>query len=254
MTSAQHAFERARAAYPQIVLPFDKFASALVRSGESAVEFADGVYVSEALVAGDIHALQWLRNEIRRILRTVKNVATSRHDDIEAAVMERLLVNKKLSQYRGAAPLTSWLRVITVRTAFELFPPEKEPHAQEFESMVFSNLAAEQKSADSGVLQRQVGDALSSAMTTAALALTAKERTLLRLHFLEGMTLEELAQTYASHSSTVSRWLADAKEHFLTVVRDEIGKRTGLGRLAVDSLVRAMHGKLDISLRTALGD
>jgi RNA polymerase sigma-70 factor (ECF subfamily) len=120
--------------------------------------------------------------------------------------------------------------------------------------MVFSNLASSQKSPESGVLQEQVGETLSSAMTTAALALTAKERTLLRLHFLEGMTLDELARTYASHASTVSRWLTDAKEHFLTVVRDEIGERSGMGRLAVDSLVRTMHGKLDISLRTALGD
>lgn len=254
MTSTQDAFERARAAFPQIVLPFDTFASALARCGTSAVEFAEGVYVSEALATGNTQAIAWVRSEIRRILRSAKNISVSRHDDVEAAVVERLIVNKKVSQYRGAASLTSWLRVITVRTAFELFPPTQEPHAQEFESMVFSNLNVSQKSADSRVLQNQVGETLSSAMSSAALALTAKERTLLRLHFLEGMTLDELARTYNSHSSTVSRWLADAKEHFLTVVRDEIGKRTGMGRLAVDSLVRTMHGKLDISLRTALGD
>jgi RNA polymerase sigma-70 factor (ECF subfamily) len=91
-----------------------------------------------------------------------------------------------------------------------------------------------------GPFQQALGEALSS--------LSARERNLLRLHFAEGVTLEQLATSYQVHRATVARWLATARQAVMERVAGRLGESMGMSAGEVESVVRLLASQIDISL------
>lgn len=91
---------------------------------------------------------------------------------------------------------------------------------------------------------------LKSALGEGLRALPARDRTLLRLHYFEGLALEKIATIYAVNKSTVSRWLAGAREgllqHALAAVRAEVRPTADTEEL--ESLCTYICGRLELSL------
>jgi RNA polymerase sigma-70 factor (ECF subfamily) len=82
--------------------------------------------------------------------------------------------------------------------------------------------------------------------------LSSRERNLLRYHYIDGLTGDEIAGLHGTHRATVVRWLARARETLLTTTREHL-----LARVAVDpkefaSIARLVQSQLDFSIRTLL--
>ena len=58
--------------------------------------------------------------------------------------------------------------------------------------------------------------------------LTADERNMLRLHFLDGLTVRELGRLYDTTASTVSRWMKQARTKIVDATRRLLGERLAL--------------------------
>lgn len=79
-----------------------------------------------------------------------------------------------------------------------------------------------------------------------------RERTVFRLHLLDGLSLDEIGRLYGVNKSSVSRWLGAVRAHLLDTARSELAARLAPGDLA--SLVRAFRENLDLSLTRLLRD
>jgi RNA polymerase sigma-70 factor (ECF subfamily) len=91
-----------------------------------------------------------------------------------------------------------------------------------------------------------------AAVEEALAALPARERVLLRLHYVEGLRLLQIAQLYKVHESTVSRWLGQAAETVAADTRRRLVGRLSLSPQAADSVARMVLSRLDLSIARLL--
>ena len=92
------------------------------------------------------------------------------------------------------------------------------------------------------------GAALKEAMRD----LTSQERSLLRLHFLDGLSFNQIGAVYQVNKSTISRRMAHARETLLTKTRETLEKRFNLGAPELESLLRMLGPELQLSLTSVL--
>jgi RNA polymerase sigma-70 factor (ECF subfamily) len=79
-------------------------------------------------------------------------------------------------------------------------------------------------------------------------ALLVDERNLLRLHFLDGVSMEELGKLFSVNRSTIHRRLADSTATLARAIRATVGGTLSLSTGDYDSLTRLIDGELEISL------
>jgi RNA polymerase sigma-70 factor, ECF subfamily len=254
-------FAQALAQHPTLAVTSPDFeAGWQARSRETALEpeRAADVLLAIALERADAAAVTWLRREITGALQQVGHrVPRQVWDDIESDVVMRLTVGSetagaRIRDYTGRGPLAAWVRVVVVRHALSRAPAPSRSEENDLEQAVLDDVERSAVGLDVKLLRARLKGVLGPALVSAIGRLEPRERSLLRLHFLEGATLEDLARSYGVHAATVSRWLAAAKASFLTATRDAVAPLVGVGRMDVDSLVRALEGSLDVSLHRVL--
>jgi RNA polymerase sigma-70 factor (ECF subfamily) len=79
-----------------------------------------------------------------------------------------------------------------------------------------------------------------------------RDRNLLRLHFLGGVTLEQLAQMYGVHRATVVRWLAAAREAVLAATRDHVAHAIGAPASELDEMFSLVKSRVELSVERML--
>jgi RNA polymerase sigma-70 factor (ECF subfamily) len=94
--------------------------------------------------------------------------------------------------------------------------------------------------------------ALREVLQAALQGLAAPERNLLKLHYVESISLEKLAVMEGMSRATVARKLAAARATVLTHVRAGLRQRLGLSARELESLLRFVRSRLELSLRRVL--
>ena len=102
------------------------------------------------------------------------------------------------------------------------------------------------------LLKHRFAPEFKAALEAALRELPARERNFLRLFFLEGLTVEQIARMDGTHKSTVSRRMASAREQVLGAMRRQLQERLALSGSELDSLVGQLRSQLDVSLARAL--
>jgi RNA polymerase sigma-70 factor, ECF subfamily len=92
------------------------------------------------------------------------------------------------------------------------------------------------------------GQALREALS----ALPERQRAVLRLHYVDGLRLGKIADLYAVHESTVSRWVAAAAGSVASEARRRLQARLMVGPADLDSLARMVGSQLDLSISRIL--
>lgn len=87
---------------------------------------------------------------------------------------------------------------------------------------------------------------------TALRALSSRDRSLLRYQLIDGLTLPELAALHGVSRATIARHLAAARRAVLDRTRAELAARLGADLADVDSVIRLVRSRLDISAESAL--
>jgi RNA polymerase sigma-70 factor (ECF subfamily) len=87
------------------------------------------------------------------------------------------------------------------------------------------------------------------AFETALRALPHREKTLLRQHYLDGATLDEIALLYRVHRSTAVRVLGRAQEMVLASTRDLLMSELDVPSQELDSILRMIWSRIEFSLR-----
>jgi len=177
-------------------------------------------------------------------------------DDLHQELGQRLLVatgggEPRLASYAGRAALGRWLGVTAMRTAINL-----TRRARPESPLVGDEVAAALVPPELAMVRDRYRVEVEAAIRSAFDALhDPRDRNLLRLYYLEHIGLEQLGRMFGVHGSTVSRWLTALREGIVADTRSYLSDRLGLaGNYAdVDSLIRAVHSELDITLSRILG-
>jgi RNA polymerase sigma-70 factor (ECF subfamily) len=83
-------------------------------------------------------------------------------------------------------------------------------------------------------------------------ALSVEQRTWLKLHLLDGLTIDELAGLYRLHRATAARRLVAARAAVLEGTRARLRERLQLTKSQFDDLAELLRSQLDISLSAIL--
>jgi RNA polymerase sigma-70 factor (ECF subfamily) len=101
-------------------------------------------------------------------------------------------------------------------------------------------------------LKERYKTAFEEAMAAALAKLPERERAMLRLHLVGGLTVVQIGQMYGVSHSTVSRWLAEARETVSTEVSDFMRAHAGLAPSELRSLAGLVASQLDLSMSRLL--
>ena len=263
--ATRDAFARGRAAFPDLPLDEQVFAHHLTkvlgdRTGPAdlAALAIEDLYLACACssnVPGAAEAFAArhgpaLRAVIARIVRDADAA------EIEQRLSKDLLVGSvtappKIASYAGRSPLERWLGIVAQRAALAMLRANRaEARARD---------AAAAEPGPSGhthpevafLKERYRGD-FEQALRDALERVGERERVLLRLHLVNGLTGGAIGKMYGVSQATASRWLAAARETLLDDVKATRAARLGAGSSEIASLAGLVASRLDLSLSALL--
>ena len=256
------ALSAAIGAHPGVTVDADRFRThvAAIEPPPRADALAD-VYLAFAAASGDAVAVRAFETNILPAAAAALRVLGTSRDALDESLQRvrlALLVGRgldgpgrpRLLDYRGHGALRAWVRVIAVRESLMLHRGAKEIPLGD------AVLAAVPDPADDPELRYMRGemrDQLAIAIREALGELTPRERTLLRYSLLDDLTLDEIGAIYATHKSTISRWLSRARERLWELARDRLALRLAGQTDQISSLVRGLQSSLEFSFERLLG-
>jgi RNA polymerase sigma-70 factor (ECF subfamily) len=255
-------FEAGRAEFPGVAIEATALARHLGERCPSASaplpppSFAADVYLACACLLGTPGAHAAFERRFSEVIaRAAARVDPSPAfaEDVRQEVLEGLFTRTtsppKIAGYAGRAPLPSFLRTVAVRTALNLKrrkgDRESTPLDEEREIAASVDVAA-------AYFERHYQAEFEAAVRAAAGRLTPKQRTLLRLHLLDGLSIDVLGAHYQVSRATAARWLVAAREALALGTRAELVEKLGLTPSQYESLAGFVRSRLDVSVASLL--
>jgi RNA polymerase sigma-70 factor (ECF subfamily) len=251
------AIAAARAAWPAIDVDdgdLAAFVAERVREGDLA-EAVLAMPAADLLLAcgcaagrtGAIAAFEQILAEVDAAGRTAR-AAADLVDEVKQRLRTSLLVAdgdkpRGIAAYRGRGSLRGWIRVTATRELVRL--EQKARRAAPLEDAVLDepqgDPALEQ-------LKQRYRAELGAAIKEAIGRLSADDRTLLRHHLIDRLSIDQLGARYGVHRATAARWLARARSALVAATQTELAVRMRLGADEVSSVIRLVSSRLDASL------
>ncbi len=227
-----------------------------VGSRELPPERTSELTLTIACALGDPAALEafdrLLREEVGRVVRPLDPGSV---DELTQVVRERLLVadpsgHCRLEGFRAEAPLRAWVRAIALRAAIN------ERRGREVEVLASQppEVAASAADPELALLRARHRESFRHAFAAALAALSPRERNVLRLHTLDGVTLARIGALYQKDTSTISRWLEHIRRTLLASTRSHLAARLELTPSDLESVMRAADSEMSVSLHRLLAD
>ena len=252
---------KGREAWPSVTLAPEHFLRHLARhlppEGVPAdtlrqVRAAD-LYLACACAESEPQALELLERHVLQKLTSRLGLPPGvTLDEVLQVARQRLLLGvagsaPKIAEFSGRGSLSGWVRIVASRIAQELLSRDgrQEPFSdppQALERMLSGN------DPERDFLQAHSRQVVSEALQAALAELSERERALLRMHHLHGLTMDRIATMYREPRSTVARHVAQARERLLKLTHRELAVRLKLPPRELESLLGLVQSRLDLSL------
>lgn len=216
----------------------------------------DDLELARACAEGDPAAIAELERrfslDLDRALARLR-IDPSQRAEIRQRVREKLLVGKDgkpaaIATYEGKGPLGAWLRAVVVHAALSA----KRAKARDEASDSVLAGAASDDDPELEEIRRRFGPSFRQAFADALAALSPRERNVLRLVYVEGLSVEQVGLAYGVHRVSVSRWLGQARGQLHATTRELLRARLTLGESEIASVARLCLSQIDVSLERLL--
>lgn len=252
MTTAPNLYDQAAAPWPGVQLPRERFQALWARLSDTSdspmPENAADLFLVAACLEKDAAAVAHLEALVRGVLPLLGSfrLTPDQLDTLARDTLAQLVSGEppKLQRYSARGPLAGWVQVLMSRRVLDL-QRESKAHV-ELEEVLLGTLTTD-SAPEVELLKQRFRGSFSEAFRIAITRLQVRQRNLLRQCYLDQLSLEEMGLFYRVHRATVARWLADARAALLELTRDEVSHRLGIGRLEVDSIIRVVSSRLDLS-------
>jgi RNA polymerase sigma-70 factor (ECF subfamily) len=273
------ALDQARAAHPDLLVgqvgqvgqvglvDLPSFAAALgasVAGAESKGAALDALHHGDLLLAhaatrGHAVAVARLEREPMSSARAAlgRILDAAEIDDALQALREKLLTSRdgaapKLAEYAGRGSLAGWLKVVAVRLALSRRRGARHQETPADDEAMLDLPAPLQPELE--LFRARYRGEFKAAFQSAFQQLEARERNLLRLQFVDDLTVDQIGAIYRVHRATAARWVAHAREALFDRTRRHLSTRLGLAPSQLTSILDLVRSHVDVSLLRLLDD
>ncbi|MEW5742575.1 MAG: sigma factor-like helix-turn-helix DNA-binding protein [Myxococcota bacterium] len=256
----ENFLNRGRAAWPAVelsdeaVLDFLGAALERQRDPEASLEalHADGLYLAcgvaqrnqQALAAFDETYLARVGEYVVRVTTDAELVKETRQK-----VRELLFVGHggppKIHEYSGLGPLGGWVRMVAIRTAMNLGRGAPVPHERVSALGEKGPIAAVDP--ELALLRAQGREVFQRAFAAALEALSPEDRALLRLHYADNLTMDQLAPMFQTSRSSVARRIDAVRKSIFAATAARLRDEQRLSATEIESLVAGAASQFQLT-------
>jgi RNA polymerase sigma-70 factor (ECF subfamily) len=254
-------FEAGRTSWPEVPLEIHAFVRHLAErstDGLPPLARAPDLYIACACASGSPRALEVFHRSFRDdVARAVSRTDRSPAflDDVLQLLSVKLFVRvgdepPGIVEYGGRASLRGWLATVAKRTALNMRRRRDEQAHDEVSSGVAALGSA--VGPEVALLRARYKAEFEAAIRVALAAMPPKDRTLLLLHLVNGVTLPQLAAMQNVSRATLARWLATAREALFEGTRRSLTEKLSLSPNEYESVVAMIRSQLELSVVAAM--
>jgi RNA polymerase sigma-70 factor (ECF subfamily) len=226
------------------------------REGPSAL--AGDLYLAYACSLGDPAAIGAFETGY---LREVDHAAAKLRvspavaDEARQVVRDLLFVGREdrppaIASYAGKGDLRGWTRVVAMRELLKLRARDAKEVPIGDDALLDALSPADDPELE--ILRAQYREVFARCFRDALARLPAKDRALLRHLLIDGFSLDVIGTMYSVHRATAARWVASARQDLLDGTKAQLAKELALSSDEVDSVIRVVRSRLDLSVERLL--
>ena len=247
------AFDAGRARWSDVALPFDDFTARM-----EALDVADEDSLSAARICSS-------PPPARRARAAVRNFDVAFIADLERRVARfRLRRTSSMSFARSRTKLfvgpSPGIRGIAARAAGRLASRHGvrlaidvgAPSSAATTDVDLLELVAAEQTPELDVARKQYHDRFRALLEDSFKALGAREKTILRLHVVDGLNIDAIAAIYDVHRATVARWLVAIRARVYDRLKQEFAVRWNASSSELRSIVRLLRDHIHITAKRVL--
>jgi RNA polymerase sigma-70 factor (ECF subfamily) len=220
------------------------------------------LFLVYACLCGDAEAWRTFdRNYLAKVPDYVARVDRSPAfaDEVRQRIAEKLATTTegpgRLAQYSGRGPLHSWIRIASLREAHTVARRRKVSVDADDVPLRAPDLDPEL-----ALLKQRSITVFRKAFQEVIAGLSEDDRTLLRLHYLDGLTIEQVGKASRVSRASAARLLAQTRERIVKRVERALRDDLGANAPGARSLLALVRSQLDLSIvrhfkaRVGVGD
>jgi RNA polymerase sigma-70 factor (ECF subfamily) len=252
--NVEQAYEAGKSVWPGVGLGLEEFAARareVVVSEDGLLSWPGDFYLACAAGAGDAAAVAAVDARFVTPLSGRLRRLGSRTDDLPdvlQAIRERLFAGPRprIRAYNASAPLERWIKVVAVRAAIDLH--RSEAATRRGAALLVDEPPAIAADPATDFTRQRYKTEFERVLRMKLCELPPRDRTVLRLHVIDGVSIEKIAVAHGVHRVTVARWVWKAGEIVLEGVRRHFKEQHGMVSVECDSLVQALTSQISLSL------
>jgi RNA polymerase sigma-70 factor, ECF subfamily len=257
-SALEQIVDRAHAKWPNVKLSDEVFLSRLgarVKESSSVVGMLGRLRTSDLFVAwaAEGHDETAIKSIITHTRKTLEgalapmNLAAHERDEVLLRLQERVFVGEKprIGSFSGTGSIGTWLAAAVVRLAIDAkraVRPEDELNDE------LASAVADTSDLELELIRKRYQSEFRDAFHSAFLALTLDERNLVRLTFIDRLSIDALGAMTGLHRSTVARRIAALRDELAKGTRKRLQEKFRLTASDVNSLMRVVVTAFDTSL------
>jgi RNA polymerase sigma-70 factor (ECF subfamily) len=259
--SVRAAHATGSASWPGVALSIEDFARHVEErvegdANEILTRHGDDLFLACACARGDARAIELFSKQFLGAVPTmVARIVPPGElmDELVQSLHELMLVRRAsapphIAEYRGTGSLAGWVRISATRAAVRMknraarFASSSEPLDRE-------GPEAPTVGPERLYVERRYGPAFQAAFREALVALPDAPRELLRRYYVDGLTIDQLAEIHGIHRATAARRIDAARRLLFTDARRRASEQLRIPDEDINSLLYLVASRLELSLR-----
>lgn len=250
--------EAGAARWPGMTVDQDELARYLDECGialeQITPSIAADLFLAFACFANVPNALQVFQKAYGHIVTTTArrfDKSGGLNDELWQRLAELLFVGDgnrrpRIVEYRGRGSLSAWVRTCAKRTALRLV------RVDNLEMLVTREALAEEISDacdhELALLKSHYGELFRQELLAALTEVSSRDRMLLQLHLVAGLSTTRIARMYHQHQSSISRQLQRAADTIFALVKQRLNSRLGVATAELESLIDLARSNIELTL------
>jgi RNA polymerase sigma-70 factor, ECF subfamily len=172
-------------------------------------------------------------------------------DEVRQRVLELLFVDgpagtPRILQYKGQGPLAAWLRIMAKRIALRLVSADRAERLVSDEAL--ASELADTCDQELVLLRTHYSKLFREALVVAIRSLPPRDRLLLQMNLVGGISTVRISKMYRVNQSTISRQLQRAANKTFDLVRERLREELGIVSEELESLLAIIRSHIDMTL------
>ena len=219
---------------------------------------AANLYIACACAHADPDALRQFEHRYFANLRGVVSHIVScaaELDEVTQILREKLFCPRpqeppRILEIAGQGDLAAVIRVAAVRIALNL--KRSEQRSGRVADRATDHLLGAMDDPEVATLREQQRGLFKQAIEEAIAALSIRDRNVLRMHLLDGLSIDDIGRAHQVHRATAARWLEQIRSDLRTGTMRRLRDLLRGSSAELDSLARVLDSRLRVSFSRIL--